>query len=393
VVDVEHRRLVRDLRSDHVLLGTIAGGTAYLLAGDIAEAQALEAYDIESGARRWSTPVLDSFGKAHAVGPTLDCGALAASQAGVLCATRQGVTLYSAIDGAPRVVHESDRIDDLALLGRHVALLQRGGSTCGSMGCFETSYVDWLEAGGAPAPGASHVALALRPESAHIPGALDSFTAIGRELCAVATTTHPVSGPRRTDMVHAVCFDESGKSRVAIHEQVEGARLEVIDRGPRFSVISNQGQGPRSLLLDLEKGTLARSDEAIACALTNAHGEIDMLVAPPRVIDPSGGRVFELPTDLLPRLRALRAGTKIVVASFRPTATGSKLVALDAKTGSVAWTGDVELLPTTRGDWNNVGLAIDGDAVVLRGSEPSQRYLEIFALDDGKRLLSVVRPR
>jgi hypothetical protein len=60
------------------------------------------------------------------------------------------------------------------------------------------------------------------------------------------------------------------------------------------------------------------------------------------------------------------------------------------------WTGDVELLPSgKRPDYTTfyVDLWVDGDAVVLHGSESEQEYLEVFAIADGKRLLSVLRAR
>jgi outer membrane protein assembly factor BamB len=130
-------------------------------------------------------------------------------------------------------------------------------------------------------------------------------------------------------------------------------------------------------------------------AVVRTESGLDALLSPPDLLEPTGARRWALPTDLGPELHAVRAGDKVVITSYDRDAPGATLAALDAKTGASAWRGDVELRVTGKRPryFTTVRLSVDGDAVVLEGSETSQQYLQIFSLADGKRLVSVVRGR
>jgi hypothetical protein len=91
---------------------------------------------------------------------------------------------------------------------------------------------------------------------------------------------------------------------------------------------------------------------------------------------------------------AVTAGDVIIVSTFHRIASGSDLVALDAKTGALRWRADVAQLGVPHSAyWNDVTLARDGARVILRGFEAGGCYEQTFDVATGRRLSSRISRR
>ena len=90
----------------------------------------------------------------------------------------------------------------------------------------------------------------------------------------------------------------------------------------------------------------------------------------------------------------MRVGPNIALALYSPIATGTRLVALDATTGALAWTANVEHLPIGHSKYSNqVELRLTGAGLLLLGHESSQDYVQRFDPATGARAASVLRSR
>jgi hypothetical protein len=83
---------------------------------------------------------------------------------------------------------------------------------------------------------------------------------------------------------------------------------------------------------------------------------------------------------------------QLVVATFHPFSTGSRLFALDLATGTPRWIADVAQLNVAHSEYfNDVTLERDGDVVVLRGWESGGCTEQRFDWRTGRRLSSTIR--
>ncbi len=77
----------------------------------------------------------------------------------------------------------------------------------------------------------------------------------------------------------------------------------------------------------------------------------------------------------------------IFVATYSKLATGSSLTAHSIKSGKLLWEADVKQFNADHSEYyNNVILSIYGDKIIMEGTEAFGSYLQIFDINNGKRL-------
>ncbi len=79
-------------------------------------------------------------------------------------------------------------------------------------------------------------------------------------------------------------------------------------------------------------------------------------------------------------------GEQLIIATWHRIATGSRLFALDRKTGALRWTANVEQLNVGHSEYfNDVALALHDGIVTMRGMEAAGCYVQTFDAATGKR--------
>ncbi len=89
------------------------------------------------------------------------------------------------------------------------------------------------------------------------------------------------------------------------------------------------------------------------------------------------------------RVTALIHEDKLILALYHQISTGSDLLALDLKTGSLFWHADVNQVNASHSEYyNTVNLYSYNDKVLMEGIESYGKYLQIFDVNTGAKLYS-----
>jgi hypothetical protein len=102
-------------------------------------------------------------------------------------------------------------------------------------------------------------------------------------------------------------------------------------------------------------------------------------------------------TDMFPSANAASAVAfedHVIVVAYDSASAGAELHAFDRATGAPLWMGDLRTLAVAHSAYSNdVELRLEHGALVVRGRESMQDYLELFDPKGGERLLSVLAYR
>lgn len=322
----------------------------------------LQAFSLESGARRWSKPA-----------PL--CSVLGAMSGGAFCAQGSTVTHYPRADGVAHAQTLAADVNALLPLRARLAVLRSD---------HQIEMLDGTTA-------ASHGAVAL------------PFAPYGHRSTLVESaygTACAVSAPGPD--VEVACVTDA--PALAWHKKYllrkptdpPGTYFQVRELGPRFVLVSSwfsSGGARRAVVVDLKDGAeLARLEEEIAATVATETGALDGLFATQpttRLLSPTGVVRWTSTEKLNDSASAVLFDGTLAVASFHAIATGASLLGFDPATGAVRFRGDVELLPIGHSKYfNATSVSIAAGALALRGREAGQDYLELFDAKTGKRLFT-----
>lgn len=351
VVDLKARAL-QVLEKDRPKHEAAFGDLAYL-----ASATELRAYDMKTGAKRWSSP---------AVCETLEAGA-----GGAFCGASTGVSRHDATSGVASPVSAKSVVQ----------LVRLDGRILGVHG--DRSLEAW--------DGATGLVVGSGTVPFTVYGAREGFVANPKGACAASIGKE----------LQLHCVDASAKTlytnsyplaKPTDPSSTWFARRQLDER---YIVASTWfGKSPRrGVVVRVADGVeVARKEEEIVAAF-DRDGALDgLLVTQPttQLFDASGKLRWTSPEKLNDAAAVLPLGDTLVVSSYHPIATGADLRAFDRLTGKLLWTGDVALLPIAHSKYSNhVDLSLAFDHVVMRGTESGQVYLELFDPKDGARKLEV----
>lgn len=352
VVDLKARSVVHVLEKDRPRHEAAFGGVAYL-----ATATELRAYDMKTGAKRWSVPAV--------------CDVVEAAAGGAFCGTSAGVVRHDPTTGAATTVSTKSVAQLVALDGR---ILGVHG---------DRSLESW--------DGGTGVVVGTGSVPFTIYGAREGFVANPKGACAASIGKE----------LQLHCVDASAKTLytntypLAKPTDPSSTRFARRQLDDRYMVTSTWfGKSPRrGVVVRVADGVeLARLEEEIVAAF-DRDGALDgLLVTQPttQLFEPSGKLRWTSPEKLIDAAAVLPIGDTLVVSSYHPIASGADLRAFDRLTGKLLWNGDVALLPIAHSKYSNhVDLSRAFDHVVMRGTESGQVYLELFDPKDGARRFEV----
>jgi hypothetical protein len=207
-----------------------------------------------------------------------------------------------------------------------------------------------------------------------------------------------------------VCFDGSPRIVFSASAPIPDAAYVMADsHDVLFTSTSPTGFGrmpppagspAQSVVLSLDDGHLvARAPTYASCLVPDDHGRLRGLLSLGRrgaTFVGLDGRERWTTSALAPGgdARAVLAGGLVVVATYDPVSTGVALEAFDARSGAPRWKADVELLMISHFVYQTeIELSTAYGAVLLRGRETMQDYLELFDPGTGRRLFATVRAR
>lgn len=353
VVDLKARSLLRVLEKDRPRHEAEHGDLAYL-----AYPGELRAYDMNTGAKRWTAP--------------LTCDAVAAGPGGAFCGTSTGVVRCEPKTGAATTVSVKPATQLLAIQGR-------------ILGAHVDKTLDVWDATSGAAVGSSTMPFIVY-------GPREGFVANAKGACATSTGKE----------LELFCVDATAKTvlsrsyPLAKPTDTPGTWFTRRQLDSQFAVASTWfGKGTRrGVVVRVTDGVeLARLEEELVAAIGSDLIAERLLVTQPstKLLDPSGKVRWTSTEKLNDAAAALQVGRAIVVSSYHPIATGADLWAFDKTTGSTLWKGDVSLLPIAHSKYSNhVELSLAFDHLMLRGTEAGQVYLELFDPKDGTRKFETV---
>jgi hypothetical protein len=346
IVDVGARRVLRDLVGEHEYVQDEAmdGDVAYVQIHHYdASTDEVRAYRVSTGELSWSVPST--------------CWSMVAAPAGLFCSDAMGrVAVMRRSDGRASVVGR---------LGWSMAMLVRSGDrVVGIGGDVPRAAIFDARSGGHVAdldlPARMRVAIADAGRVCGVTGSeVLCFDGVPQILW---TRTLPSPIAIRTADAHDVLVEAGGES----------IALALVD-GRKDAAV----QGAMASFVRSESGRL-----------------VGFVRAPPATafVDLDGHERWAI--DAFPyasTATALLAGDLVVVAAWNVSSAGASLEAFDHATGTRRWVASVQTLPITHSAYSNdVELRFELGALVLRGRESMQDYLELFEPHTGTRVLSVL---
>jgi hypothetical protein len=349
IVDIGGRRVVRDLVEEHdyVQNEVIAGDTAYVQVHRYDEiVDDLRAYRIATGDLAWTI--------------SQTCWSMVATSTGVFCDDGMGhILLVRRNTGHTHVVgHLGWSVSMLAHVGGRVVAIGR----------------DVPRAAFFDATTGAHVA------DLDLPGRMRIAIAENDRACGVSGST-------------ALCFDTSPH---VLWSRTFSNALAMKMADARDMLV---GAGSETIALSLLDGRQDASVQGTMTAIVRAEsGRIAGFIREPpstAFVDLDGRERW--PTDAFPYANAASAvayGDLVVIAAYNMFTAGASLEAFDRATGTPRWVANVQTLPIAHSAYSNdVELHLELGALVLRGRESMEDYLELFDPMTGKRLLSALAYR
>jgi outer membrane protein assembly factor BamB len=365
VVDLRARKEARTLLTDDDVWNGVDDGTrAYVhLRADYLHRfkEEVRAYDLATGRVVWARQV----GR---------CYLMTAASAGVFCDSDQAgeITLFDRETGSARSLPVA--------IAPNISSIERVGTKIVVLSWSSTQAVFFDATTAAPA---GTLTLPL------------GFT-VARVLSDV------VCGASFDQTAASVaCFDAT--PRVSWSTRIAIADGEVRMADDHDLLITTRMWGsrapPESVVVALDGGKeIARASTFASCLVRGPNGRLEGLfraTKPVALLDLNGHERWTT-TALAGEGSASTVLTDdaLFVASYDHITTGAELVALDRATGATRWRGSIELLPISHSHYSNeVSLRLFSGAIVMRGLEEMQDYLELFDPGDGTRLYSTVRRR
>lgn len=208
-------------------------------------------------------------------------------------------------------------------------------------------------------------------------------------------------GARRSDASTDVfCVDASPRVVWKKTLLVPGGLIRQADAGALVITSDPWAKSIASEVLRPSDGAslLHLTNVRIAAALTTSGALDGALSAEPDVVlyDAKGAVKWTWhPTGFHDEaLRAVRVGPNIALAMYNPIATGTQLVAVDAASGTLAWTANVDQLSIAHSKYSNqVDLRMTSAGLLLLGHESMQDFAQRFDPATGVRAASVLRKR
>jgi len=350
VVDIAARRVVRDLVAEHdfVQNDVVDGDLAYeqIHRYDEAHDDDVRAYRVSSGQLLWVAPQT--------------CWSMVATSAGVFCDDAMGHVLL--------LRKGSGRARTVGRLGWNVSTLVRAGDRVVAVGR------DVPRAAMFDAQTGAHVA------DLDLPARMRVGLAESGRVCGVADTL-------------ALCFDASPQ---ILWTRSFPQRISVRMADARDMLVQTANESIALALLD------GHMDAFVAGTMsTFVRAESGRLIGfvrqPPMTafVDLDGRERWS--TDAFPYANvatAIVTRDLVVIAAWNAFSAGASLEAFDHATGEARWVASVQTLPIAHSAYSNdVELRLEAGAIVMRGRESMQDYLEVFDPGSGARLLSTVRYR
>jgi hypothetical protein len=202
-------------------------------------------------------------------------------------------------------------------------------------------------------------------------------------------------------------FRESRYFRDLDRPEVARARARVRDfsfqqRSEHFLLFTSRlsERSRRSVVLDADGQPAAELAAEVAAIVESPDGGLDGLLAIDRerhellFFERAGRLRWRSPRDeriWTDSATVARDGDRLYVALFHRNATGSMLIAVDARSGARLWTADVEQLMVSHSKYfNDVVVERRGAELILRGTESGGCYLQRFDAATGRRLSSKI---
>lgn len=339
------------LTKENVWAGAVQGDTAYVWA----ERHQIQAFDTSTYALRWSKALVS-------------CWTMIATPKGAMCSSEAGVRFFRKSDGDTKIVGAPSGVN---------ALVQLGGRTLALHGTN-------LEALDDEGRVLSSTTVPVTPDAAYTKSSL----AVSGSLAC---------GSQRSDAASSTfCVDAT--PRVVWKKSVPVGGGYITQVSDVIVIASDTwSKAPSSEVLRTSDGTtlLHLPGVRLAAALSTSGALDGALTAEPAVMmfDAHGsvkwtwtGTPFHQEA-----MHVVRSGTNLVMAIHSPIATGTQLFALDAASGTLAWTGNVDSLPIAHSKYRNeVELEDRKGTLLLRGWESSQEYAQTFDPATGKRTATVL---
>lgn len=356
LVDLGTLTPLHALTTDLAFSRAVANDTAYLYARG-ATGTELRAYDVTTGSPRWSRPVGS-------------CWAIAASRLGVLCGDESGAHFYDATSGDVKAAGAATAVSSITALAGRVLVLHADKS-------LESLDESGVVAGTTTVPAI--------PDRAFFGSGLVPVGAVacGAQRSNAATLTFCV------DASPKVVWQRSVAVPGGLLAQAEDGAL-VVASDTWTKAIASEVVRPR------DGATLLHVPSVRLGAALTTGGVLDgaLSVGPDVVLYDASGGVKWTWHQPASGLRAVRIGPSIAIALYNPIATGTELVALDAISGTLAWTASVDQLPIAHSKYSNeVDLRLTPSGLLLLGHESSQDYAQRFDPATGVRAASVLRKR
>jgi outer membrane protein assembly factor BamB len=349
VIDIAARRVVRDLVGEHDYVQSDATD------GEIAYVQVhrydtvvdeVRAYRIMNGDLLWTA--------------SQSCWSMVATSAGLFCDDATGhILVLRRATGHARVVGR---------LGWNVSVLARAGGRVVAVGR------DVARAAMFDATTGAHVA------DLDLPARMRVATTEGNRVCGVAGSL-------------ALCFDASPQ---ILWTRTLPTPIAIRTADARDMLV-NAGNDSYALAL-LDGHEDASVHGAMASLVRAESGRLaGFMREPPNAafIDAEGHERWS--TDAFPYANsasALAFDGVVIVAAYNFASAGASLEAFDYATGASRWVASVQTLPIAYSAYSNdVELRLERGALVLRGRESMEDYLEIFDPVTGERELSALAYR
>ncbi len=349
VVDVAARRVVRDLVGEHDYVQSDAtdGEIAYVQVHRYdADDDDIRAYRIMNGDLLWSA--------------SQSCWSMVATSAGLFCDDGAGhVLLLRRRTGHARVAGR---------LGWNVSVLARAGDRVVAVGR------DVARAAMFDAATGEHVA------DLELPARMRVATTENGRVCGVADSL-------------ALCFDGSAQ---ILWTRALPTPIAIRMADARDMLVQ---AGRDSIALALVDGHEDAAVHGVMASLVRAENGrlVGFVREPPNTAFVDTGGRERWSTDAFPYANAASAlllGDLVIVAAYNSVSAGASIEAFDHATGAPRWVGGVQTLPIAHSAYSNdVEIHFEMGALVLRGRESMEDYLEIFEPATGRRLLSAIAYR